>query len=183
MIFVTRRFRSRRGRSDAGALFRKLHAHEIIVVNKFVAIADEEVRGRFLDANADDRFVVLAQFADKRREIRVATDDDESVDVTLGVAKIERIDDHADVGGVFARLAHVRDLDQLEGSLVQPALERLVALKIAISFLDDDLALEQQTLKHLPDVERWKVRLKRAECDILQVEEHSHRGVGIMNAH
>ena len=44
--------------------------------------------------------------------------DDEGVHVRLGVAEVERVHDHADVGGVLAGLAHVRDLDQLEGGLV-----------------------------------------------------------------
>ena len=103
--------------------------------------------------------------------------------MTLGVTEIERIDDHADVGGVFAGLAHVRDLDELERRFVQPPLKRLVALKIAVGFLDHDLALEQQTLEHLADVERGKVRVMRAQRDVFQVEEHSHRGVRILHTH
>ena len=34
------------------------------------------------------------------------------------VTEIERIDDHADAGG-FARLAHMRDLDEIERRFVQ----------------------------------------------------------------
>src|SRR5439155_11977661 len=104
-------------------------------------------------ADADDGFGVLAQFADKRREIRIAADDDKSIDVALGVAKVERIDDHADIGGVLARLAHVRDLDQLERSLVQPTFERLISVEIAVGFLNDDVALEQEAFEDLADFE------------------------------
>ena len=103
--------------------------------------------------------------------------------MALGVTEIERIDDHADVGGVFARLAHMRDLDELERRFVQPALKRLVTVEIAVGFLDDDVALEQQTLEHLADVERGKLRIMRAERDVFQVEEHSHRGVRILHTH
>src|SRR5439155_16481148 len=103
--------------------------------------------------------------------------------MTLGVTEIERIDDHADVGGVFAGLAHMRDLDELERSFVQSPLKRLVALKIAVGFLDHNLALEQQTLEHLADVERGKVRVMRAQRDVFQVEEHSHCGVMVLHTH
>jgi hypothetical protein len=100
-------------------------AHQVVVVDELVAVGDQQVGGGVLDADADHRLVVLAQLADQRREIRVAADDDEGVDVLLRVAEVERVDDHADVGGVLARLAHVRDLDQLEGRLVHAALNSL----------------------------------------------------------
>ena len=78
-------------------------AHEVVVENEFVAVRDQQIGGRILDADADHGLVVLAQLGDERRKIRVAADDDERVDVRLGVAEVERIDDHADVGGVLAR--------------------------------------------------------------------------------
>jgi len=77
----------------------------------------------------------------------------------------------------------MRDLDELERRFVQPPLKHLVALKIAVGFLDHDLALEQQTLEHLADVERGKVRVMRAQRDVFQVEEYSHRGIRILHAH
>ena len=61
---------------------------------------------------------VLAQLGDQRRKVGVAADDDEGVDVRLGVAQVERVDDQPDVGRVLARLAHVRDFDQLEVRLM-----------------------------------------------------------------
>src|SRR5439155_25360734 len=97
--------------------------------------------------------------------------------------ELERVDVHADVGGVFARLTDMRDLDELERRFVEPPLKRLVALKLAVGFLDHDLALEQQTLEHLADVERGKVRVMCAQRDVFQVEEHSNRGVRILHAH
>jgi len=62
----------------------------------------------------------------------------------------------------------MRDLDKLERRFVKPPLKHLVALKIAVGFLDHDLALEQQTLEHLADVERGKVRVVRAQRDVFQ---------------
>jgi hypothetical protein len=66
----------------------------------------------------------------------------------------------------------------LERGLVQSALEVLVAIEIAIRLLDHDVALEQQPLEHLLDVEARVAGIARAEGDVLQVEKHGHRGVG-----
>ena len=119
----------------------------------------------------------------KRREIRVAAQDDEGIDVALGVAQVERVDDHADVGGILAGLAHVRDFDEFERRLVQSALEVLVALEIAVGLLDHDVALEQQSLEHLLDVETRILGIARAEGDVLQIEEDRHGGVGGFDCH
>ena len=107
-----------------------------------LAISRSEVE--LFTPDADHDLVVLAQLAHQRREVRVAAHDHERVDVRLGVAEVERVDDHADVGGVLARHAHVRDLDQLERRLVHRRLEFLVALPVAVGLLDHDAALEQQ---------------------------------------
>ena len=77
----------------------------------------------------------------------------------------------------------MRDLDQLEGGLVQPALEDLVTVEIAVGLLHHDVALEKQALDHLANVERWKLCFVRADGDVLQVEEHRHGSVGIGRAH
>jgi hypothetical protein len=77
---------------------RGLLAHQVVVVDEFVAVVDEQVGGRVLDPDADDGLVVFAQLAHQRREIGIAADDHEGVDVALGVAQVERVHDHADVG-------------------------------------------------------------------------------------
>jgi len=92
---------TRRGRG-ATAYFGRLLADQIIVINEFIAVIDEKIRGGVLDADADDGLGVFAQFADQRREIRIAAEDDEGVDMPLGVAQIECIDDHANVRRVLA---------------------------------------------------------------------------------
>src|SRR6266481_2924603 len=175
MIFAG--FRCWGGGGNAGTFLCWLRPHEIVVIDEFVAVADEQIGRGLFNADADDRLVVLAQFADERRKVRIAANDDEGVDVTLGVTEIERIDDHADVGGVFAGLAHMRDLDELERCFVQPPLKRLVALKIAVGFLDHDLALEKQTLEHLADVERGKVRVMRAQRDVWRQKYRAKFGI------
>ena len=92
--------------------------------------------------------------------------------MSLGVAEVQRVDDHADVGGVFPGLAHVGDFDQLEGGLVHGGLEILVALPVAVGLLHDDAALEQQPLQHLADVELRMARVPHPDCDVLEVAEH-----------
>ena len=94
-----------------GTLF---FAHQIVVEDELVAVRDQQIRSRVLDANPDDDLVVLAQLGDQRRKVRIAADNHECLDVRLRIAKIQRVDDHTYVGGVLARLPHVRDLDQLE---------------------------------------------------------------------
>ena len=137
----------------------------------------------FFHADADHGLVVLAQLADERRKIRVAADDGKSVDVAFRVTKIERVDDHPDVGGILARLPDVRDLDQLEGRFMQAALEGFVTLEIAIRLLHHDVALEQQALDHFANLEGRELRVVRADGDILQIEKDSHRGLGVGCAH
>ena len=166
-----------------GRLPRRLGPHEVVVVDEFVAVVNEQIGSRLLHSDADDRLVVLAQLAHERREIRVAADDRESVDVTFRVTKIERVDHHADVGGILARLPDVRNLDHLESGFVQSALEGFVALKIAIRLFHHDVSLEQKTLEDFADVEGRELRVVRAEGDIFQIEEDGHRGLGILGAH
>jgi hypothetical protein len=150
--------------------------HQVVVVDELVAVRDQQVRGRALDADADHELVVLAQLADQRREVRVAADDHEGVDVLLRVAQVERVHDHADVGGVLAGHAHVRDLDHLERRLVHRPLELAVALPVAVRLLDDDAALEQQPLQHPVDVEPGVLGVAHAERNVLEVAEQGHAG-------
>jgi hypothetical protein len=127
-------------------------AHQVVVEDELVARGGEQVRSRVLHSDPDHDLVVLAQLRDTGREIRIAAQDGEGVDVRLGVAQVERVHHHANVGRVLARLAHVGNLDHLEGGLVHGALE-IAAVPVAVRLLDHDAALEQQTLQHAADVE------------------------------
>ena len=170
------RFRFGRGFFGRRALALGLLAHEVVVENEFVAVRDQEIGGRILDADADHRLVVLAQLGDERRKIRVAADDDERIDVRLGVAEVQRIDDHADIRGVLAGHAHVRNFDQLERGFVHRALEALVAVPVAVGFLDDDAAFQEQALEHLVDVEFRVLGVGDAERHVLEIAEQRHVG-------
>ena len=92
----------------------------------------------------------------------------------LGIAEIQGVHDHADVGGVLARLAHVGDLNEFKGGLVQIPLELLVAVEITISLLDDDMSFEQEAFEHLLNVEAGVMGITGSESNVLQIEEHRH---------
>ena len=94
----------------------------------------------------------------------------------FGVAQVECVDDHANVGGVFARLSHMGNLDQLERRLVHRCLESLVAFPVAIRLLDHDAAFEQQSLQHFGDVEAFVLGVLHAEGNVLEIAEHRHVG-------
>jgi len=67
-----------------------------------------------------------AQLRDERREVGVPADDDESVDVRLGIAKVQRVDHHADVGRILSGHAHMRDFDELERRFMHVGFELFV---------------------------------------------------------
>jgi len=117
-------------------------ASPVVVEDELVTVLDQQVGCRVLDPDADYRLVVLAQLADQRRKIGIPADDHEAIDVRLGVAEVQCVDHHPDVGRVLPRDPQVRNLDQLERRLVHPRLEVLVALPVAIRLLDHDAALE-----------------------------------------
>ena len=56
-------------------------------------------------AQADDVLAQFLQLGDQRREVAVAGDDDEGVDVVLGIGQVHGVDAQADVGRVLAGLA------------------------------------------------------------------------------
>jgi len=70
----------------------------------------------------------------------------------------------------------MRNLDELEARLVHAGLELAVALPVAVGFLDDDGALQQQPLEHAIDVELRIARITHAEGDILKVTEEGEIG-------
>src|SRR5690606_11813308 len=109
--------------------------------------------------------------AHERGKIRVAADDREAVDVCVRVTKIQRVHHHANVRGVLAGLPHMRNLDQLERRLVQRSLEFLVPIEVTVGFLDDDIALQQQSLENLADIELGKARINGAPRNVLQIQK------------
>ncbi|KQV52430.1 hypothetical protein ASC93_06640 [Massilia sp. Root335] len=154
-----------------------LLAYEVVVEDEFVAVRDQQVGRRLLHAHADHPLRILAQLGDERRKVRVARHDDEGVHVRLRVAQVERVHDHADVRRILAGLAHVGDFDQFEVRFMHRRLEALVAIPVAIGFLDHDAALEQQAFEDGLDVELLVIRIAHAERDVFEVAEHRHADI------
>src|SRR5579864_8890906 len=73
-------------------------APDVLVVDELVAVVDQQVGRVVLDADADDVLVVLLELRDQRREVAVAREDHESVQVLLGIGHVHGVDDHLDVG-------------------------------------------------------------------------------------
>ena len=68
----------------------------------------------------------------------------------------------------------MRDLDQFKRRAVHADLEFLVALPVAVGFLDDDRALQQQAFEHAIDVELLVFCILHAERDVLEIAEQRH---------
>src|SRR5438270_912702 len=69
----------------------------------------------------------------------------------------------------------------LERRLVHRRLERLVTIPVAVRFLDDDAAFEQQALEYFADVEFFVIGVAHAERDVLEVAEQRHvRYIGMI---
>jgi hypothetical protein len=157
--------------------------HQVVIEDELVAIGHQQVGGGLLDADTDHLLGVFTELGDQGREVRIAADDDEGVDMGLGVAEIERIDHHADVGRVLARLAHMRNFDQLEVGFVHGGFETLVALPVAIGLLHHDAPLEQQTLQDRLDVELVVLGVAHAQGHILEIAEQRHADVVVGRCH
>ena len=75
---------------------------QVLVVDELVAVVAQQVGRRFLHSQADDVLAQLLELGHQRREIAVAGQDREGVDVLLGIGKVDGIDAQADVGRVLA---------------------------------------------------------------------------------
>jgi hypothetical protein len=67
----------------------------------------------------------------------------------------------------------MRNLDQLERRLVHRLLELLILIPVAVSFLNDNRAFEEQALNDLAYLEVWVIGLARADRNILEITEYS----------
>ncbi len=138
-------------------------------------LAGEQVRRGIAHAAADDPLVVLLELRDQRREVAVAGEEREGVDVGLGVAQVERVHDHADVGAVLAAHLGLRDVDHLEAVHVEFLHELPVARPVAVGALGDDASLLEQPLQDELDVEPAALQVLGAEREVLEVDEHGER--------
>jgi len=116
-----------------------------------LALSRSEVR--ILHADTDDVFVVSRAAWRLAARSRVAADDDEGVHMCFGISRDRAaFHDHADVGGVLSRLAHMRNLISSESRLVHGiALNSFVAVPSRKGFLDHDVPLSSRRSSNLFD--------------------------------
>ena len=148
-------------------------AHDILVEEELVAVVDQQVARRILDAEPHDVLVVFLQLRHQRRKVAVAADDREDADVVLGVAEIHGVNYHADVGAVLAADRLARNLDQLYRDLVEDAAIVGVVLPIRVGLLDDELAPLEEATEDLLDREVLVPPLANTERDVLEIHEES----------
>jgi hypothetical protein len=160
-------------------------ALEVLVVDELVAVVDEQEGRRVLHAEADDALAVLLQLGDQRREVAVAGQQGERVDVMLGMGHVDGVDAHADVGRILPGGRALGDFDELDGGLVERGLVVAVAGPVGVGALHEDLALLEEALEDLLDLELLP-RVLHAEGEVLEVDEDGdgRRGsVGAGGAH
>jgi len=159
----------------------RLPADEIIMIGELVAVVDEQVGLEELrHAQADHRLGVLAQLAHQRREIGVAAEDDEGVDVVLGVAEVERIPRPCGCRPSSCRTGARAGLRSARTSvLVQRALEvPCIAIPIAVGLLATTMcpSVSRRCMTDLRMSKRRVVRIARTDDDVLEIKEHRHGG-------
>ncbi len=84
---------------------------EIVVIDELVAIGDEELRRRALDATANHAFIVFLELGNQWREIAVPGDESKEVNILLGVTKIDGVNDHSNVSRVLSAYLALRNID------------------------------------------------------------------------
>ena len=144
---------------------------EIVVVEELVTAPDQQVRRGALHAAADHALLVLLELRRQRREITVAREQRERVDVRLLVTEVQRVDDHADVGAVLAARLRLRDVHQLHALRVEIAQGVPVPAPVAVGALVDDPPLLEQAPQHEIDLEVALAHAAHADREVLVVHE------------
>ena len=117
---------------------------------------------------------VFLELRDQRREIAVARDDHERIDVLLAPGQVHGVDDQANVRGVLAGHGAAWNLDQLDTALVQDAGVRLESVPVRVGHLRQDFSLFEQSIEHTLNLE-LRASLE-SERDVLEVDEDSEVG-------
>ena len=92
----------------------------------------------------------------------------------LRVAKVQGVDDHADVGAVLAAHFGLRDVDHFHALGMELAHRVFVMPPVAIGPLVDDAALFQQPLEHQLDLELARLHLADADGQVLEIDENGN---------
>ena len=160
-----------------GARFRLVRlADQVVVIDEFVAGGDEQVRGGAFHTTADHPFLVLLELGDQRREVAVAGEQGEEVDVMFGIAQVQRVDHHVDIGAILAAGLALGDVDQLDALAVELAHGVAIVAPVAVGPLVDDASLFQQPLEDQLDLEGLGLHFADAEGQILEIDKDGDQG-------
>ena len=151
---------------------------EAVVEDELVAVGDQQLAGRLAVADADDALVELAQLAHERREVAVAGDDDEGVDVLAAVGELHGVDRHLDVGAVLGALARGGHLDEPEARVHQLVAGVAVPAPVRVGALHDHAALLGQAVQHQVDIEVGS-SLGPGSGHVLEVDQHGERALAL----
>ncbi len=149
-----------------------------VVEDELVAVRDQQLAGGLAVAHADHALVELAQLADEGREVAVAGDDDEGVDVLAAVGELHGVDRHLDVRAVLRALAGGRHLDQPEPGVHQLVAGVAVPAPVRVGALHDHAALLGQTVQYKVDVEVGS-SLGAGAGHVLEIDQHGKRALAL----
>src|SRR3990172_622193 len=147
-------------------------ANQIVVVDKLVAIGDEQIRRGAFCTTADDSLVILLQLGDERRKIAVTGNQGEQVDVLLGIAEIKSIHDHANVGAVLAARLTLRNVDQFDAVGMKLLYGILVVAPIAIGTFVDNSAFLQQPFQDQLNLKLPGLHISNTDDQVLEIYEY-----------
>ena len=129
-----------------------------------VAVLNEDVRARFLNAHADDVLPVLLELEHQAGKIRIPREQDIRPDLGSNEDELDRVDRHANVGRVLL-VAPVRGReDQIDRRLRERHDVLRIATPVGIGSLDADLALDD-------------IGVEKAFEFLREVAAHTHRDV------
>jgi hypothetical protein len=96
--------------------------------------------------------------------------DHEEADVLLRERKVHGVHHHADVGAVLAADGLLGDVDELDRRFVEGPLVLGIDLPVGVGLLDDDLALLDETLEDLLDLEGLVLGVAESDGNVLEID-------------
>jgi hypothetical protein len=151
---------------------------QVVVINELVAVVAQQVGRGLGQPEADHVLAQLLELGHQRGEVGVAGDDDEGIDVVLRVGQVHGVHAQADVGRVLAGLPAAGDLDEFDRRLVQGGCVLSKPAPVGVGLLGDDLALLNQPLDDLVDLEAVAA-VVQADADVFKIKKDGERALAV----
>ena len=146
---------------------------EALVEDELVAALDQEAAGRATGAHADHAAVELFEALHGGREVAVARQQHEGVDVGAGERQLHGIDHQGDVGAVLVLPAVAGHLDHGDALLEELLLELREAPPVAVGAGHQDAALVLEASHDGADVELAQAFFLAAGGHVLEVNQYT----------